>query len=204
MTWKGVRAIRKLSREIKSTFKLILIWYTGCRYYLLHGCYVHLDQYTYSHRWPDGGILWYPGVSDVWQLGQYRRSPRHWLSLVSCHFFLSSISATAIPRRFSLQFAVRRLFLLFQIQIREIARQTVTLRLENWRTRNPADHSGIDLKYLMRNSGCRRKNDHVALTCARELIRTRIGLRGGGGEGRGRWKSIMYLIVESLPGLDLQ
>ena len=79
---------------------------------------------------------------------------------------------------------VRRLFLLFQIQIREIARRTVTLRLENWRTRNPTDHSSIDLKYLMRNPGCRRKVITLHLRALRKLIRTGIGLRRG---YRRRW-----------------
>lgn len=50
------------------------------------------------------------------------------------------------------------------------------------------------------------KNDHVALTCAKVVNKDedRPSRRTEGGEGRGRWKSIMYLIVESLPGLDLQ
>jgi len=50
------------------------------------------------------------------------------------------------------------------------------------------------------------KNDHVALTCAKGVNKDedRSSRRiGGDGEGRGRCKSIMYLIVESLPGLDL-
>lgn len=141
--------------------------------------------YIHSHIDDRTGILWYPDMSDVWQLGQYRRSPRHWLSLVSCHFFFSLRFRPLRSRAGSLH-SSRRLFLLFQIQIREIARQTVTLRLENWRTRNPADHSGIDLKCLMRNPGCRRKMITLHLRALRELIRTRIGLRGGGGEGRGK------------------
>jgi len=152
------------------------MWYTGCRNCLLHGCYVFLTS-IYIRIDDRTGILWYPGVSDVWQLGQYRRSPRHWLSLVSCHF---SFSLRFRPLRFRAGSLHSSSFdALFQIQIREIARRTVTLRLENWRTRNPVDHSNIDLKYRIRNSGCRWKMITLHLRALRELIRTRIGLREG-------------------------
>lgn len=152
------------------------------------------------------GIFWYPNTSGVWQLGQYRRSPRHWLSLVSCaiSFPLCSISATN-PARF-LSLHSRCLFLLFQIQIREIARRTVTLRLENSRSRWPFGY-----RFEIPNSmDAAKEMITLHLGCAKEVNKNEE-------DGRRWWRkrremekrererqSVMYLIVESLPGLDLQ
>lgn len=137
-----------LSREIKLMTNLINVTLAGCRNYALHGCFMFLTSVCIyiSHRWPRRPT----GTSFDILTRQTCDSSDNTCDpcVTDCHLFLAisfllcSISATN-PARFlllSLSLHSRCLFLQFQIQIREIARRTVTLRLENWRSRWPFEY----------------------------------------------------------------
>lgn len=208
--------------EIKLTPKLINARLTGCRDNDLHGCftfsliwtvriYIHTDD-----RYGDLLISW--RVRRV----TARTIPAIPVSLiVTC--FLPFLSFSL---RFQLQILcvfsfhlflyifARCFLLLFQIQIREIAKRIVTLRLENWpfgyrfEMPNSMDVAG---EMITLHLSCAKEINKNEVRPSRrrwwkkgkEMERVRKGGRERGGRAR-ETEIIMYLIVESLPGLDLQ
>lgn len=198
---------------MKLTPKLVHARLTGCRDYGLHGCFTFLDInsmyiHIYSHRWPRRGSF------DILRQTHDSSDNTGDPYITDCHLFLaiffllSSISATN-PMRFlllslSIYIFARCFLLLFQIQIREIARRIVTLRLENW---------PFGYRFEMPNS----------MDAAEEMITLHLGCAKGVNKNEARpsrrkWRKgnemegerkrereiLAYLIVESLPGLDLQ
>lgn len=131
---------------------------------------IHIHVYSLRWPWRATGIFWYSASSDVWQLGQCRRSPRHWLSLVSCHFSISLRFLDRFESCTAILATVRvrvRFFLLLQIQIREIFRKADRnpTPWELWRTRESSWPFGYRFETSKCESWMQKGNDHVALMC---------------------------------------
>ena len=126
---------------------------------------------VYNIRMDDRtGILWYPGMSDMWQLGQYRRSPRHWLSLVFCHF---SFSLRFRPLRFragSLHSSPCSTPL-SPISNSNTGNRKADRNPTPWELADAKSHWPFEYRFEILNAEpwMQAKSDHVALTCTKEV-----------------------------------
>jgi len=159
-----------LSRKIKLTVKLINVMFatqgTATAYYMV----VTSSWPVYNIRIDDRtGILWYPGVSDVWQLGQYRRS-----RVTDCHLFLAiSLSLFDFGHYDSAQvlFTVRCSTPLSPISNSNTGNRKADRNPTPWELANAKSHWPFEYRFEILNAKpwMQAKSDHVAFMCTKEV-----------------------------------